>query len=199
MLPPPGGEEEEEETQAGGENKSKGKQRQTQADQDKGLNRALRAQHTQPGEGALAHGLGNLAVLLGVRWPLTPRRDILAGTWVCVSSLRWLPVCGHTTAHWPGLWAALFDSRMKRAMKGTFIHSWVCLPIKSEGRAAKGPCVPREPQPDQHPASGAPAFTMPLLLLLQGCVDCHSCHLNEDHLEIPLLQGLFILGGGKKG
>ena len=72
-------------------------------------------------------------------------------------------------------------------MKGTFIHSWVSLPIKSEGRAAKGPCVPREPQPDQHPVSGAPAFTMPLLLLLQGCVDCHSCHLNEDHLEIPLL------------
>ena len=53
-------------------------------------------------------------------------------------------------------------------MKGTFIHSWVSLPIKSEGRAAKGPCVPREPQPDQHPVSGAPAFTMPLLLLLQG-------------------------------
>ena len=39
MLPP---------TQAGGENKSDGKQRQTQADQDKVLNRALRAQHTQP-------------------------------------------------------------------------------------------------------------------------------------------------------
>lgn len=74
----------------------------------------------------------------------SPSWNILARTWVCVSSQRWLPVCGYTTAHWPGLQAVLFDSRLKRGhLNGTFIHSCFCLPVKSEGRSAEGPPGPR--------------------------------------------------------
>lgn len=82
----------------------------------------------------------------------SPSWNILARTWVCVSSQRWLPVCGYTTAHWPGLWAVLFDSRMKGAiwMELSFTPGSAC-PSSLRACLQRAPLCQGEPWPAPAP------------------------------------------------
>lgn len=152
------------------------------------LNRALRAQHAQPWWRGLSTGRSaawRCSSVCGGHWPFG---GIFCQEPGFVFRLRG----GCLSAVTPRL--TDLGSEQPFLIPGwkepwrelSFTPGFAC-PSSLRAELQRVPCVPREPQPDHHPASGAPAFTVPVLLLLQGCVGCHSGHLKEDPLEIPLL------------
>lgn len=161
MLPP---------SQAGGENK-RWETDKPEADQDKVLSRALRAQHTQHrwrnghtrrwATWRCASVCGGRAPLGGIFWQEPGFVFRLWGGCLSAVTPRLIDLGSEQPFLIPGWkepWREL-----------SFTPGFAC-PSGLRAELQRAPVCPGRPQPDQHPASRAPAFTVPLLLLLQGCV-----------------------------